>query len=134
MQIVVENKQKINGDDESFVTRASCNFMKKNDCFYIYYKESEELSKGVSTVIRAEKDFVTVTRRGDFSCRMEYKAGKKTECIYKMPYGNQSINIETKKADVDLDENGGTISLAYTMDFGGEKSENSMTIRISNDD
>lgn len=107
------------------------NFYQKNGSFYILYDENEEMGMAnCSVMIKVSEDEVSVKRKGDFSSKMIYKVGETNEFIYNMPYGAMSIILHTKDIKKHLNEDGGELSVCYTLTINQEESENKLNIRV----
>ena len=124
-EILIKNKQKTEDGEDIIAVNVPCKFMMKENTAYILYKD-----EGVSSKIKTDGKSVTVTRMGEFSNEMVYKAGIKTSFLYKMPYGKLYMELKTNEVFVDLSENGGRIKLSYELLFSGTGSKNSMEITV----
>ena len=59
------------------------------------------------------------------------KKGERYSSTYTTPYGNLSIGVRTKNVNVDINERGGLVEAAYSMDVPPEAlSENTISITI----
>ncbi len=69
---------------------------------------------------------------GNTSTKMDFTLNKKNMSMYSTPYGTLEININTKKLDINIDDNGGSIYIDYTLGVEGQKPQNTiLSINIS---
>ena len=58
-----------------------------------------------------------MNRSGTVTSRMVFRRGKKHHFLYGTPYGTLAMGISTRSIDLDLGEEGGSMALAYDLDF-----------------
>lgn len=106
-------------------------YYQKNGTTYIMYDEKEEMGMpNCSVTVKYDGRDVVVTRKGDFSSRMNYCPGKATEFLYQMPYGSIPVIIYTKKLTAKLDSDGGSLALYYTVNMQNSDFEYSLRFKI----
>lgn len=127
--IQIINMQNNHGEDTKIEFCCEGNFFEKKGVFYLFYTEMTEVG---DTHIRlvAEKDSVKLYRTGASKATMEYKNGYTYSFHYTVPYGDILMTLHTFELEQQLDENGGTIYLRYSLDIQGEIFENDMNITI----
>ena len=77
------------------------------------------------------KKRVEVTRRGEFNTQLIIEKDTRHTCFYETPFGEFTIGVYSDKVHSDIDENGGTLELGYSLDFNsGFASKNKMTITL----
>ena len=91
----------------------------QTDGFYcVEYEESEITGlPDTNTVVRASDKLVSVTRVGKFPSEMIFEADSNKVFVYNTPYGTISAELITDCIQVELGEDGGTISLAYSINI-----------------
>lgn len=106
-------------DCESDITEISVKgTYRKTDKGYIAeYTDFESLEGSEKTVISVNGETMLMTKFGDVSTEMLFRQGERSNSDYITPFGNITIGIYTKKLESSLDENGGRVSLEYTIDF-----------------
>lgn len=130
-RIIVKNTQTIDTETDTIEEIAYGSYDEKNDKQYIRYKtETDEQNGAIASIIILDGDSLTIKRRGHTNSSMVYRAGKKHAFPYETPYGIIDMEIETDKLISNVDENGGTIELVYTLTVQDEKYYNDMKIRI----
>lgn len=85
-----------------------------------------------STTIKISDNLITITRDGHYGSQLLLESGKRHQCYYSTPAGSMLIGVYTHKMDVSLDEHGGKMDVAYTLDFDSQVvSENTFKITVS---
>ena len=52
---------------------------------------------------------------------MIFDRNNQSMSLYKTPYGNMTVTIDTKQLKIDVDENGGSIHIVYTLLIEGQQ-------------
>ena len=73
--------------------------------------------EGTKTEFLIRSEEVVMNRTGAITGRMVFSLGKKHKFLYGTPYGTLAMGINTNLIDVQLDEKGGSLELAYDLDF-----------------
>lgn len=101
---------------------------------FIKYKEYDSDNPRISqsTTIKISDDVIIITRDGQYGSQLMLECGKHHQCHYSTPAGSMLIDVYTHKMDINLDENGGTMDVAYTLDFDSQVlSENTFKITVN---
>lgn len=110
------------GDAVEVVTPG--NYYEKNGSFFAVYKETEISGmQGTTTTIKIGKDNFSLIRMGSTSTNMEFKNNKENMALYNTPYGTLQFKIETRELDININEDGGNISVNYDLSVEGQKSQ-----------
>ncbi len=131
--ISIVGEQKVDNQDDRIEVLTEGKYMVKNDHQLIFYKEYQENlpDKFFNNVIRVENEKVTITRRGETSSQLLLEKGKRHQCMYQTVAGTLSIGVFTKTLNNNLNENGGSLEVVYTLDFNSDLvSENRFKIDI----
>lgn len=96
------------------------------------YMESELTGlEGTKTEFLIRPDEVVMNRTGTVTSRMVFQMGKKHHFLYGTPYGTLAMGISTRSIDAELGEHGGSMALAYDLDFeNAHLSRNEINITI----
>ncbi len=119
--------------DDSIEVVTPGNFYKKDKNYYAVYEETAISGmEGTTTTLKiGEKNF-SLIRMGNTSTKMDFTLNKKSMSMYSTPYGTLEININTKKLDINIDDNGGSIYIDYILGVEGQKPQNTiLSINIS---
>lgn len=110
-------------------------FSENNGTYKISYEDSEATGfKGSTTEIAVtENKFASVIRTGSTSSDLVVEPGKKHHCHYETPYGSMDIGIFTHSIKNELNENGGSLYMKYTIDINASyMSDNEIFLNINN--
>ena len=68
---------------------------------YVRYEDASLHDKeAVPTVLKMSRDGLTLIRRGAVDMQLEFRLGEKTRSVYRTPYGNFDLLVETHKLDI----------------------------------
>ena len=100
--------------------------------FYADYDESETTGlEGCHTNIEIGADYMSIARTGAMNTTMLYIQGRKTHSMYYTPYGEMLVAIYTKRLDIDICEQGGTIYAEYIIELNDKPcGDNKLEITI----
>ena len=107
---------------------------KKNDHYYITYKESETTGfEGCTTTVKIEApDRVTMIRRGSSNSHLVLQKGMRNVGSYDMLGNYMEIGVYTDSMDCSFNDAGGNLHLRYTLDMNSAlMSENELEISVS---
>ena len=131
--ISIVGEQKVEGQDDRIEVITSRLDRKKNGHFFINYKEYDEdlPDKFFNNLVKVEDETVTISRKGPLSSQLILEKGKRHQCMYQTIAGTLSIGVFTKTLNNNLNENGGSLEVIYTLDFNSDLvSENRFKIDI----
>jgi len=87
--------------------------------------------EGTKTTMIIRNNSFDLIREGTTETKMEFKNNQQTVSLYKTPYGVMDVKIDTKKLNININENGGTIKAMYILEIGGQSAlKTSLTIDI----
>lgn len=131
--ISIVGEQKVEGQDDLIEVITEGKYMMKNGHFLINYKEYDEdlPDKFLNNLVKVENETVTISRKGPLSSQLILEKGKRHQCMYQTIAGTLSIGVFTKTLNNNLNENGGSLEVIYTLDFNSDLvSENRFRIDI----
>ncbi|OOM12021.1 DUF1934 domain-containing protein [Clostridium saccharobutylicum] len=120
---IITVKSSISGDEEDLIEVVTPGkFYKTEEGFKIEYDETKisGMEDTHTIMIIREKSFDLI-RVGSTETTMEFEKNHESISLYKTPYGVMEICINTKKLDIDMTENGGTISAFYNLHIEGQQ-------------
>lgn len=107
----------------------------KKGHLYIVYEETEVSGmKGSKTMLKLDKNTITMTRFGSTHSKMIFDENHPMTSMYKTPYGDFEMTIETKSLNtgIDLESYTGKIEIMYSMTLEGvSNSINHLEIEVS---
>lgn len=87
-----------------------------DDAIELSYAETELTGlQGTRTDFRVEQNRVALIRSGAVESRMTFVPGQEDLSLYDVGYGALMINLHTEKICCDLTEEGGTLTVSYTI-------------------
>ncbi|ABO51686.1 conserved hypothetical protein [Desulforamulus reducens MI-1] len=91
-------------------------YHRKNNCYYIIYKESALTGmENTTTTLKVESKTVTIIRNGNVSMRQIYEAGMERSSIYQTSFSRMDMTVTTRNIEVNLTDIGGSIKLDYEL-------------------
>jgi len=120
-------------DKVQLITRGG--FVKKNDCYYIVYKETEATGYvGCTTTVKVAQDEsrVTMTRFGPCSSQLIIEKGVRHLCHYDVGSAAMTLGVAADEIHNHLNDEGGQVDFSYTLDSDREMllSRNLVTIKV----
>ncbi len=121
------------GEDEPTELVTPGCYYEKNGKKYLVYEESEltGFEPGTKTMLKIDKDTLTMSRNGAGGTHMVFQSGKKHLGHYETPYGSFTVSTMTDMLDIDMGETEGKISLNYFVDIDNvPQSENALNVWV----
>ena len=88
----------------------------ENGAVFLSYAESELTGmSGTQTTFRIEPERVTLTRTGAVQSVMVFAVGEEDRSLYDVGVGALMITVRTERISSNIDENGGTLEVAYAI-------------------
>lgn len=88
----------------------------ENGAVLLSYAESELTGmSGTQTTFRIEPERVTLTRTGAVQSVMVFAVGEEDRSLYDVGVGALMITVRTERISSNIDENGGTLEVAYAI-------------------
>ena len=131
VSITIEGIQ-IGAEDSPILITAFGTYHLHNDRHYIQYEEQAEEGSGcIKNMIKIGTKQVEMTRKGAASSEMSFHLERKTEIIYRTPYGSLFFEAQTSQITVLEEENSLVITLTYSLYSKDEHiSDNQTIIRV----
>ena len=121
--VIIEIKTEQTVDDSTdkieFTTDARYGF--RDGSYFISYDESKlmEVEGEIKTTLYVKPNAsVVLQRKGAYNSRMVIEKGVRNNCLYATPNGEFSLGIFGEKVLVNLSDDGGNITMNYTIDSG----------------
>lgn len=91
---------------------------RSEDGWIICYQESDLTGlEGVTTTFRVAPGKIILTRTGKLNSEMVFQEGVVHESLYKVEFGALMLSVCASKINAQLDENGGTVELVYSIEI-----------------
>ena len=97
---------------------------------YVRYEDASLHDKeAVPTVLKMSCDGLTLIRRGAVDMQLEFRLGEKTRSVYRTPYGNFDLLVETHKLDIYFQDGEGKVMAEYDL-FLNENLQSHNTLNV----
>ena len=102
---------------------------------YVRYEDTSlHGGEAVPTVLKISRDGLTLIRRGAVDMQLDFRLGEKTRSVYRTPYGNFDLLVETKKLDIYFQDGQGRVMAEYDLFLNENlQSHNTLNVVISAD-
>lgn len=131
--INIASSQTVDGNEDKMELSVTGTLTHTDNGYELEYTEyNGEMQGCVTSVSVTGGNCVSILRNGGYSSEMMLENEKRHNCLYSTPYGEITIGIYTTKIESDMTEVGGTLEMAYTIDFSmSQITENTMKITVS---
>ncbi len=97
-------------------------YYKKEDSFYVVYKETEITGmSGTTTTVSISPRKVTLTRSGSVNSQLIFEQGHKHVSYYDTVSGAFTIGVLTNFMDIKVDEHGGELMVDYSLEIDSSR-------------
>ena len=130
--IITVDSAVLNEEEDMISVVTPGDFYEIEDGFKVEYNETKISGmEGTKTTIIIRKNSFDLIREGTTETKMEFENNKRTVSLYKTPYGVMDVKIDTKKLNININEDGGTINTMYILEIGGQPAlKTNLTIDI----
>jgi uncharacterized beta-barrel protein YwiB (DUF1934 family) len=130
--IITVDSSVLNGEEELISVVTPGDFYEIEDGFKAEYDETKLSGmEGTRTTIIIRKTSFDLIREGTTEAKMEFENNKTTISLYKTPYGVLDIKIDTRRLNIDITKDGGSINTIYILEIGGQPAlKTNLTIDI----
>lgn len=132
--IEIKTEQTVDSDTDQIEFTTDARYGFKDGSYFVSYDESQllEVDGEVKTTLFVKPDnSIVLQRKGAYNSRMVIEKGIRNNCFYQTPHGELSLGIFGEKVFSRLNDNGGEISMKYTIDTGSQMlSRNNVNISI----
>lgn len=113
---VITVKSNISVEEEFIEVITPGVFTVLKNSFRVEYEETKLSGmEGTKTTMIINKNSFELIRSGSTETQMIFDRNNQSISLYKTPYGNMAITIDTKHIKINVDENGGDIHIIYTL-------------------
>ena len=133
-KIKIVNRQTSDGDTGEIIQAVTGEYEYLDGSFSVSYDENGELT-GHTTVAFDGKTVTMKREESDFNAVMSFAYGERLEGLYITPFGEISLETETKEIYSAVNENGGIIEFFYELYSGSQlQSLNEMRMEIQSEE
>ncbi len=122
----------VDGDKSNIELTTTGSYSRLNGRWVLLYDEmSEDKTTVIKTIVKVDDKSVMITRNGDVSSKLIMTEGERNMCQYRTQFGDILLGVYCNEVINKLNDNGGTISMSYTLDVNASVlSENNVMIKI----
>ena len=96
-------------------------YYKRNDKHYVVYEEiTEGFTQPTKNRLKITQHMMELSRNGLVNVHMVFQENKKNLTNYNTPFGQILIGIDTKKIQINEQENNITVDVDYSLDINYE--------------
>ena len=119
-------------DEDSIELVTNGTYYKKDNDYYIVYKESELTGLGeTTTTVKIEPERVTIIRFGDTQSHMIFEEGEKHISYYDTGAGALTIGVSTRQIRKTVNDCHASIMIDYSMEINNSQiGENAFNISV----
>ncbi len=93
-------------------------YYKKDNAFFITYKESEVTGMdGTTTTLKVSDGTVTLMRFGSVNSHFIFERGQKHLSYYETPHGTFTIGVLANDVNININDAGGEIFVGYELEI-----------------
>lgn len=127
--IDIEGKRSLPGSEPEViqsVARGSLEDRGEDEIVLTYQEAKGSGLEGTQTTLRIEPGRVTLERTGAVNSQMVFEEGREHPSTYVTPYGAFPMRIRTRKLCIDLDRQGGELTIYYDLELEGAEAGRNM--------
>jgi uncharacterized beta-barrel protein YwiB (DUF1934 family) len=108
-------------DAEKIETVTVGDYYKKNDRHYVIYDEvTEGFAQSTRNRLKFSEGMLELSRNGLVNTHLVFQKNKKNMTTYNTPFGQILIGIDTKKIEIDENEDDIMVDVDYALDVNYE--------------
>lgn len=115
--VSVKGFQSIDSEEDILELKTIGTYAFKNDKYYIFYDEINDDGKKTETMLKVGENIAVLKRTGATDNKMIIEVGRRNSSVYTTPMGEFFIDIYGEQVKSTLSENGGTVSLVYSLNM-----------------
>ena len=129
---VISSEITTDGEKSNIELTTTGSYSRLNGRWVLLYDEmSEDKTTVIKTIVKADDKSVMITRNGDVSSKLIMTEGERNMCQYRTQFGDILLGVYCNEVINKLNDNGGTISMSYTLDVNASVlSENNVMFKI----
>lgn len=118
-EVAITFKSHMFDTDEQMEIRAKGLHSIKNGKYYVIYTDEAEDGASVRNILKFDGESLDVSKIGTTRTNMFYKAGHKHTDIYRTPFGEYDMCIETEEYTFNEDSDRYQLAIVYNLALGG---------------
>lgn len=123
---IIDDSNKVESSTDTY----TANHFYKDGMWVWLFKEAQENVGTINHQITLREDTLTIKRSGAVKMQQQFIVGKKTECLYRHPYGQFLMEIKTKSLNKqDFSQNEIRVQVEYDMITNNENRQFKIRIK-----
>lgn len=119
---VITVQSRVSVEDELIEVITPGKFYITKSGYKVEYDETELSGmEGTKTTMIIKEKYFKLNRVGTTETNMEFEKNTQSLSLYKTPFGAMSVVVDTKDIEINMDDNGGTIHILYTLNVEGQQ-------------
>ena len=119
---VITVQSRVSVEDEFIEVVTPGKFYITKSGYKVEYDETELSGmEGTKTTMIIKEKYFKLNRVGTTETNMEFEKNTQSVSLYKTPFGAMSVIVDTKDIEINMDDNGGTIHILYTLNVEGQQ-------------
>ena len=119
---VITVQSRVSVEDELIEVITPGKFYITKSGYKVEYDETELSGmEGTKTTMIIKEKYFKLNRVGPTETNMEFEKNTQSLSLYKTPFGAMSVVVDTKDIEINMDDNGGTIHILYTLNVEGQQ-------------
>ena len=119
---VITVQSRVSVEDEFIEVITPGKFYITKSGYKVEYDETELSGmEGTKTTMIIKEKYFKLNRVGTTETNMEFEKNTQSLSLYKTPFGAMSVVVDTKDIEINMDDNGGTIHILYTLNVEGQQ-------------
>ena len=119
---VITVQSRVSVEDELIEVVTPGKFYITKNGYKVEYDETKLSGmEGTKTTMIIKEKYFKLNRVGTTETNMEFEKNTQSVSLYKTPFGAMSVIVDTKDIEINMDDNGGTIHIVYTLNVEGQQ-------------
>lgn len=134
--IRLQSRQTMDGETLTTEEKLRGTLTPAGEGWTLSYREGESSGMGNTvTLLTVTSGKVVLERRGEVSCRMVFRAGRRYLTEYATPYGSFPLELVTRDVESTLEDGKGRLYLRYGLRLGeGSMGVNRLELELEKED
>lgn len=131
--ISIEGTQIVDNQEETIKLTTLGTYLKKGHTRYIIYDEyeNEDIPTSKNILKIKNSNYITLIKSNNERSRLILEQNERHQCYYVLDSYPMVLGVYTNKININLDDNGGTVEVIYTLDINSTvTSYNKIYIKI----
>ncbi|MBR3646501.1 MAG: DUF1934 domain-containing protein [Lachnospiraceae bacterium] len=121
-----------NQDDSMEIVTVAEYYLRNNKHYIMYEDWDDETKTSTKNLIKISDDLIEIQKRGTISTNMTFKCNEVNKSFYQTPFGDFSVEIDTKDIEMSIEEKNIDININYSLAINDQHvADNNIIININ---